>query len=212
MEEKLVQLSKEVSHTLNVFKAKENLFSDFVKGFAEKVNSFFEKYKLIKESTVAIKNDTVDAKERWNSIVVDAKKIFKEIDFRVKTDKESIYKSYFPKTASTVFKRRGSLVQAFDTIVTQMSNETMESILVFKDRATDIYKKLKENSGDITDATTDKKFSKTDRETLYTEWKNEYDRLKLFIKGTLVGTKVKYSVFILDKKSTKKSTKSESKE
>ncbi len=208
MSSKLYQLSKDVSTVLVSIKSKESFFEDYVKKQSEKVQVFMEKYNLIKDDLENTLHESRVVNEKFNKTIEDCKKLLKEIDFRVKVDKKDSHRYYFPKNYSIAVKTKDNIIKSFQVILSEMTSETVESILSFKENVKVLLKELLDSVGSTTDTTTDKTFLKKDADNLYKEWNLEFNRLKLLIKAQLLGTNINITQSI-SKKTQKKSVKPE---
>lgn len=199
MDYKLRELLEEITFTFSVLEEQTVRNSWLDEQILVVQNLVTEVNELDNESSSIDKNKKL-SKETLDEINKTAKKLFKEIDFRVKTDNETLYKSYFPKNLSQVSRVKGGFLRAFENIKQKLNDESIESILVFKDRVSEIITKLKEMDKNMINLSSNKEFSRVDKSIIYKKLNLEYSRLKYIIQALYMGTKIKYSMFILRKK------------
>lgn len=206
MEQRLFQLVDETSFTLSVLKQQENLDNIWIKEQIVTLKGLIEQVNSLEKDSSSIQTSTKNSKKTLNEINDNAKKLFKEINFRIKLDKDESLKEYFPKTLTDIVRDKKGFLRAFENIELKLNNETVESLLAFKERVIDMIKLLKDIDNSLINLDSNKELKKIDTETLYDKLNLEYKRLKLIVKAYYLGTKVKESMFFM-KKSTKKHKK-----
>ncbi|MBN2695785.1 hypothetical protein JXR93_14090 [bacterium] len=200
MDYRFRDLLEEINFTFAVLEKHESFRNEWLDEQIVIIKTLIDELNRVNSDNSSNETTKSIIKETKVEVNKSARKLFKEIEFRVKQDRDSMYKLYFPKNLTETTRDKKGFLRAFENISLKLESETLESLLQFKMELSEIIERLKSIDKDITNQTANKQFSKIDSELLYKKLKQEYQRLKIIIQGTAIGTKVKYSIFILKRK------------
>ncbi len=199
MDSKILQLLNEASFTLSVLKQQENIENIWLKEQIKVIEDLVKQINRLEEDSSVIYSNTKISKKTRDEIHEEAKKLFKEINFRIKLDKNRNLKEYFPKNLSETVIDKKTFLRSFENIQLKLNNETSETLLSFKDRVSDMVKSLKNIDDSLINLDSNRELKNIDKNLLYEKFEIEYKRLKYILKAIYLGTKVNDSMFYMKK-------------
>ncbi len=203
MDYRLRELLDEITFTLSVLDEQETIKNSWLDEQKIVLKNLMKEVSILDNESSSIDTNKKISKDTLETVNKSAKILFKVIEFRVKIDKKTLYKNYFSKNISVVERTKNGFLRAFENIEQKLNNESLDSLLLFKDKVSEILILLRDIDKNIVNLSSNKKFKKIDKDLQFNKLNSEYKRLKLTIQAICIGTKIKYKIFTL-KKSNKK--------